>query len=309
MIKGRYWGVIAVCEHIVPNNSLPCGDIHICVNKPRCNWIIIPTLQIVEPGFLVIDMPTIPQRIQLRQSTHHGNDVAPCIVSILGYCGSGGGFHRHYVALQVGDVIVDGAIVSHGQRRAVGIVAEIQNVVPNGHPHQLVTGIDVAVGLVVAYPSGAQAAGVVLHLPVPRIQLHRGDPGAAHVAVGVGDEAAILRSIACRCHIHPEGAGGLAGQILKIAGSRSPAQPIVAQVCAFGFHDEGSSVARSAIVVGRLIDNGELRIKFADSRNPADDRQFVRLGSCGMARMGLLWWHRTQLSRDIAMEAEASMAF
>ena len=131
-----------------------------------------------------------------------------CIVSILGYRGSGGGFHRHYVTLQVGDVIVDGAIAGHGQRCAVGIVAEIQNVVSNGHPHQLVTSVDVAVGLVIAGALGTDAAGVVLHLPVPRIQLHCGDPGTAHVAVGIGDEAAILRSIACRCHLHPEGAGG-----------------------------------------------------------------------------------------------------
>lgn len=126
----------------------------------------------------------------------------------MGYRGSGGGFHRHYVALQVGDVIVDGAIAGHGQRRAVGIVAEIQNVVSNGHPHQLVISVDVAVGLVIAGALGTDAAGVVLHLPVPRIQLHCGDPGTAHVAVGIGDEAAILRSIACRCHLHPEGAGG-----------------------------------------------------------------------------------------------------
>ena len=285
------------------------GDDIIRIDKPANGGIIIPALQIVESSFLIIDIPAVPQGVQLCQCTGHGKDVAPSVVGIACSAAAISTFQTHHIPLKVGDVIVDGAIVSHGQRRAVGIVAEIQNVVPNGHPHQLVTGIDVAVGLVVAYPSGAQAAGVVLHLPVPRIQLHRGDPGAAHVTMRIGDEAAILRSIACRCHIHPEGAGGLAGQILKIAGSRSPAQPIVAQVCAFGFHDEGSSVARSAIVVGRLIDNGELRIKFADSRNPADDRQFVRLGSCGMARMGLLWWHRTQLSRDIAMEAEASMAF
>ena len=187
--------------------------LNVCIYPPTDLRIIITVGYIVEPSFLVIDIPTIPQGIQLRQSTHHGNDVAPCIVSILGYRGSGGGFHRHYVALQVGDVIVDGAIVSHGQRRAVGIIAEIQNVVPNGHPHQLVAGIDVAVGLVVAYPSGAQIAGVVLHLPVPRIQLHRGDPGAAHVAMRIGDEAAVLRAFALRRHLHPQGGGSLSGQI------------------------------------------------------------------------------------------------
>ena len=178
------------------------------IDKPTHRRVIIPAIEIIEPSLLVVDVSAVPQGVQLRQCTGHGKDVAPGIVSIACSAAAISTFQTHHISLKVRDVVVDRAIAGHGQRRAVGIVAEIQNVVPNGHPHQLVAGIDVAVGLVVAYPSGAQAAGVVLHLPVPRIQLHCGDPGTAHVAVGIGDEAAILRPIACRCHLHPEGAGG-----------------------------------------------------------------------------------------------------
>ena len=250
---------------------------NVCIYPPTDLRIIITVGYIVETSLLVIDIPTIPQGVQLCQCTRHGNDVAPGIVSILGSAAAIGTFQLHYIALQVGDVIVDGAIVGHGQRRAVGIVAEIQNVVPNGHPHQLVTGIDVAVGLVVAYPPGAQAAGVVLHLPVPRIQLHRGDQGAAHVTMRIGDEAAVLRSFALCRHLHPQGGRSLSGQILKISGAGSAAQPLIAQVCTFRFHDKGSGIAWPAIIVIRLVDEGELRIKLAEGGYCAGNGQLASL--------------------------------
>lgn len=48
-----------------------------------------------------------------------------------------------------------------------------QGVAAHSHPHQLVPIVDVAVGLLVADPLGADAAGVVLHFPVPHIQLSK----------------------------------------------------------------------------------------------------------------------------------------
>ena len=253
------------------------GDDIIRIDKPANGGIIIPALQIVESSFLIIDIPAVPQGVQLCQCTGHGKDVAPSVVGIACSAAAISTFQTHHIPLKVRDVVVDRAIVGHGQRRAVGIVAEIQNVVPNGHPHQLVTGIDVAVGLVVAYPSGAQAAGVVLHLPVPRIQLHRGDQGAAHVTMRIGDEAAVLRSFALCRHLHPQGGRSLSGQILKISGAGSAAQPLIAQVCTFRFHDEGSGIAGSAIVIIRLVDEGELRIKLAEGGYCAGNGQLASL--------------------------------
>ena len=134
--------------------------------------------------------------------------------------------------------------MGHSERRSVCIIAEVQRVIAHGHPHQLIASVDVAVGLFVADPLGTDAAGVVLHLPVPHIQLHSGNSGAAHVAIGVGDEAAVLRSVAFCRHLHPQGVGGgiAAGQVLKIVGARSTAQPLIAQVRAFRLHDEGSGI-------------------------------------------------------------------
>ena len=110
-------------------------------------------------------------------------------------------------------------------------------------------------GLFLADPLGTDAAGVVLHLPVQDIQLNGGNPGAAHVAVGIGNEAAIFRSIACCRHLHPQGVGGgvAAGQVLEVIGSRSAAQPLITQVCAFRFNNEGCGIADLTIVFVQLL--------------------------------------------------------
>ena len=157
---------LAVCKHIATNSPPACRNIGIRTNKSTDNGVIVPTLQIVESSFLVIDIPTIPQGVQFCQCTGHGNDVTPRIIGILRSAAAISTFQTHHIPLKVRDVVVDRAIVGHGQRRAVGIVAEIQNVVPNGHPHQLVTSVDVSVGFVIAGALGTDAAGVVLHLPV-----------------------------------------------------------------------------------------------------------------------------------------------
>lgn len=47
-----------------------------------------------------------------------------------------------------------------------------------------------------------------LHGPVTNIQLDRCAAGTAHVAIGVGDEAAVLGTVAFSGHLHTEGVGG-----------------------------------------------------------------------------------------------------
>ena len=141
-------------------------------NKSTDNGIIIPALQIVEPSFLVIDIPAVPQGVQFCQCTRHGNDVTPGVVGILRSTAAISTFQTHHIPLKVRDVVVDRAIVGHGQRRAVDVIAEVQNIIAHGHPHQLVASVDVAVGLVIAGALGTDAAGVVLHLPVQNVQLN-----------------------------------------------------------------------------------------------------------------------------------------
>lgn len=47
----------------------------------------------------------------------------------------------------------------------------------------------------------------VLHGPVTNIQLDRCAAGTAHVAVGIGNEAAVLGTVALRGHLYADSRG------------------------------------------------------------------------------------------------------
>ncbi len=198
---------MAVCKHIIPNDSLPCRNVHVCVDKPCYDWIIIPTLQIIEPCLLIVHIAAVPQRIQLRKGTITCQNLAPGIVIVVCTLHTIGGFEAYYIALQVRDVIVDSPVMNQRERRAVGIVGEVQNVIAHSHPHKLIAVVDVVVGLLGAGTLGTQAASLILHRPVTDIQSDRCGPCRAHVAVGIGNEAAVLGTVALRGHLYADGRG------------------------------------------------------------------------------------------------------
>ena len=103
------WIVCAVCKLVQCKQCRFRTQIRniICIDKPANRRIIVPTLQIIEPRLLVVHIATIPQRIQLRKGTGRCQDLAPGIVAIARHGGAVAGFNAYYIALQVGDVIID----------------------------------------------------------------------------------------------------------------------------------------------------------------------------------------------------------
>ena len=89
------------------NHTLTSTCITVRINKSSDSRIIIPALQIIEPRLLVVHIATIPQRIQLRKLTGRCQDLAPGIVIVVCALHTVGGFEAFYIALQVGDVIID----------------------------------------------------------------------------------------------------------------------------------------------------------------------------------------------------------
>ena len=180
-----------------------------------------------------------------------------------------GGFEAYYIALQVGDVVVDSPVVDQRERCAVGIVGEVQNVAAHSHPHQLIAVVDVVVGLLGAGTLGTQAASLILHGPVTDIQSDRCGPGGAHVAVGIGNEAAVLGAVALRSHLYPDGIGGCvtAGAVNQLIRTGGLIQPLVGQVLSLGLYDKGSNVTGPSVVIVRFVDDGVLRIPCALARN------------------------------------------
>ncbi len=67
----------------------------------------------------------------------------------------------HHVSLNVGDVVVQGAIVEPGHGHAVGVVHELQGVVAHGHLPKLAAVVNVAVGFTSVTAAGPHSVGVV----------------------------------------------------------------------------------------------------------------------------------------------------
>ena len=143
------------------NNALPGRCIRVRIDKSTNCRIVIPALEVVESGFLVVDVPTIPQGVDVCQGAHSGDDFTIGIVVIACNNRAAGVYDVHYVTLEVGHVVVHRAIVLHGIGQAAGIIEEVDGIGVPGHAQQLTTGIVVAVSNAVHSLAGSQAAGIV----------------------------------------------------------------------------------------------------------------------------------------------------
>ena len=75
-----------------------------------------------------------------------GQRLAVGIVGVADDGGSGGVYDVKHVALEVGDVVVEGAVVFQGVGVSVNVVEEIQGVAAPGLAHELAACVVVAVG-------------------------------------------------------------------------------------------------------------------------------------------------------------------
>ena len=88
---------ITIRIHIVTRQSRSGADIPIRIQKPSPLWVIVPALQIVQPGLGVVVIPPIPERIEradnpllnrCRARLGGNRAVAPCVIGIGAYLGS-----------------------------------------------------------------------------------------------------------------------------------------------------------------------------------------------------------------------------
>ena len=75
-----------VRKHIVPNNALACGRIPIRIDKPTPARVIVPALQVLQPGFCIVDIPAVAQGVGRAKRRCHctggGQRIAPCVVGV-----------------------------------------------------------------------------------------------------------------------------------------------------------------------------------------------------------------------------------
>ena len=77
--------VRAVGKHIIANQTITCGSVLVRIDKPGDHRVIIPALQIVESRLGIVIMTAVPQRIDVRQATAGGYELALGIVLIGGH--------------------------------------------------------------------------------------------------------------------------------------------------------------------------------------------------------------------------------
>ena len=89
--------IITIRMHIVTQQSRSGADIPIRIQEPSPLRVIVPALQIVQPGLGVIVIPTIPEGIKradnpllnrCRVRLGGNRAVAPCVIGIRAYLGS-----------------------------------------------------------------------------------------------------------------------------------------------------------------------------------------------------------------------------
>ena len=144
--------------------------------------------------------------------------------------------------MQIGNVIVDRAVVLHGIGCTIGIVEEVNGIVAPGHAHQLTAGVVVAVGGAVHGLAGSQSAGIVGEAQAvgsvggrcqaPAVLPRHCPPGAIAVAGGI--------------------ANGIVGNRLAVKGSKQilPAGISVGIAVGSGAIGGREKIARTIVGIG-----------------------------------------------------------
>ena len=143
---------------------MPCGRIPIRIDKPTPRRAIIPALQIVQPGFCVVDIAAVAERVGCAEGGGHrtggAQQIAPCVVGVIHDARAAGIDKAGHVALCVLDVEILRAVAVHGQR-AGRVVGKVQLIAAPRQLGQLVTQIMVIIRRAVDGFRDALAAVIV----------------------------------------------------------------------------------------------------------------------------------------------------
>ena len=121
-------------------HSLPSRQEHIGRNESAGLWIVVPGLEVVEAGLLVVDVAPVAEGVQRAQCSCQGagtaQGLAPAVIYVF-YHGSAAAVNElNDVSLAVAQVVIVCPVVVHRCRVASGVVAEPQRVVPLDEPDQ-----------------------------------------------------------------------------------------------------------------------------------------------------------------------------
>ena len=84
----------------MPDKSLSRTCVPVSINKPLHRRVIIPASEIVKSRLAIVVVPTIPNRVQIRNISAYGKNITPSVIGIgavaLAPLGAAGGLDlRH----------------------------------------------------------------------------------------------------------------------------------------------------------------------------------------------------------------------
>ena len=122
--------ISAIRPHITSDDALTGGHIYVGRDEAADFGVVVAGGEIVEAGFGIVVITAITERVVRAkcscQGAGGGYQLAPRIVDIFYHTHAAFVHKAHYIILAVSQIIVLRAVVVHGYRLAVGIVAEQQ---------------------------------------------------------------------------------------------------------------------------------------------------------------------------------------
>ena len=110
---------------------------------------------------MVVDVAAVAQGINGCVGTESGDGLAIGVIPVAGGSVAVDIHQPDHVALGVGDVVVDIAVLQQHEGMAVLVIEEVQDVVPIGQPHQLAAGVVIGVHHTVDRLGGPQTFCII----------------------------------------------------------------------------------------------------------------------------------------------------
>ena len=129
------------------NKALAGGNEAVRTDESTDFGVIISALEVVEPCFCVVDVAAVAEGVEGGYGAGGGAcGIAPGIVGIGGYSSAGGADDFDHIALEVGYIVVNCAVVGDGGGGTGGIVGEIEGIATLRQLHQLTAVIHILPG-------------------------------------------------------------------------------------------------------------------------------------------------------------------
>ena len=217
-IRSINWVVATVDKHIIAFKALPCSHICIRIDETSGFSVVVARLEVVQLRLGIIDIPSIPERIQSADgaslATGEGCGITPCIVGVLDdgvqvAVGEADDVALGVVEVVVGSIAVGRGVADEAFSSAGGVVHEDQCVPTLLH--------------------GMDGAAVVYHVLGGHVAYRLADADAVGV-VAVGDGGAVGQScggqlaalLPCEGHapVAQGVANGIVGNGLTVVGGQ-----------------------------------------------------------------------------------------